>query len=45
MNILMIGPRLIAKTIDMLIGVTGVYDRGSYAQGYLDGYKAGSDAR
>lgn len=45
MNILMIGPRIVARTIDLLIGITGVYDRGSYAQGYLDGYKAGNDAR
>lgn len=45
MNILMIGPRIVARTIDLLIGLTGIYDRGSYSQGYLDGYKAGNDAR
>ena len=43
MSILMLGPKLIGKAIDMLIDITGLYDRGSYAQGYLDGFKAGQD--
>lgn len=43
MNILMFGPRLLYKTVDVLIQISGIYDRGSYAQGYLDGFKAGQD--
>lgn len=44
MRYLMFVPNSIAKAIDLFIGLTGIYDRGSYAQGYLDGYKAGGNS-